>query len=69
MAQDSRTGRYTAAQPVDFGPHGIRNDAGELIGQIWSTPHGWFAAPRDSQITTIPCDTRAEATATVKRLG
>lgn len=69
MGRDSRTGQFRAATPIEHGPAGIRNEQGELIGQVWSTPYGWFAAPRDSEITTIPCVDRADAIATVRRLA
>lgn len=68
MDRDSRTGRYESA-PIEHGPAGVRNEAGDLIGQVWSTPYGWFAGPLNSQITTIPCVDRADAIATVRRLG
>ncbi|KKN84493.1 hypothetical protein LCGC14_0289550 [marine sediment metagenome] len=69
MTQDSRTGRFQADAPVERGSHGIRNSEGRIIGQVWSTPYGWFAGPLNSQIQTIPCVDRADAIRTVERLG
>lgn len=66
--RDNRTGRYASA-PVAWGPHGIRNEGDELVGQVWATPYGWFAGPLGSQVQTIPCVDRADAEATVTRLG
>lgn len=68
MERDSRTGKYTGAV-IEWGPDGVRNENGRLVGQIWSTPYSWFAGPHGSQIQAIPCDSREDATDTVLRLG
>ena len=67
--RDDRTGQFQKAAPIEHGPQAIRNDVGNIIGDVWATPYGWFAGPLNSQIQTIPCVDKADAIATVHRLG
>lgn len=47
----------------------VSDEAGHMIGTCCGNEHGWFANPNGSQIQSIPCESRADAVATVRRLA
>ncbi len=50
-------------------PAPVLADDNCIIGKYWATPHGWFCDPNRSQIQTIPCVSREDAIATIRKHG
>lgn len=55
--------------PPDAPIQNVRNTQKQLIGTVHKANGTWYAQPRNSQVTMIPCESLADACATVERLG
>ena len=42
---------------------------GCFLGEFHVTPAGWFAKPKGSQVSLLPCDSRGDAFRAIIRLG
>ena len=47
----------------------IMDGSGHILGRIWRANGTWFADPKGSQDTMIPCRSETDAEETVRRLG